>query len=418
MAGQLVALDQLVEAIRPGERVFVPGASGEPSALLERWTADPEPTRDLDLWTSAVPGINAFPIARLHPSARATGLFMQPGLRAMQAAGRYRHLPASYSGFVRLLRDELRFDTCIVQVSPPDASGRCSLGPSAEFVPLARTRSRRTLALINQRTPGFPGAPAISLSDIDLAAEVETALPTYEVGSPSAEAAAIAERVATFVEDGATVQVGLGKVPDALFGLLHDRRRLRLHSGMLSDGGLALAEAGALQSEARHLSCVWVGSSALYEQLPERTEFDIVGCEQSHDIAAIASLERFTALNAALSVDLFGQANLEQAGGRAVSGIGGAVDFATAARLSRGGLSIVAVPSTYDGGRASRIVPQLGPGLVSLTRAEIDLVVTEHGVADLRLLSVHERAEALIGVAAPAFRSDLTAAWRDIAGSL
>lgn len=417
-SGSIAALDRLVEAIQPGDRIFVPGSAGEPRALLRRLVAEPERTRDLQVWTSAIPGINSPEVDRFHPSARVTGIFMQPGLRASQSAGRYRHLPIAYSGFVRHIRDNLEVDVCLVQVSPPDASGQCSLGPAVEFTPLVRAKSRRTIAIINAKTPSLPGAATIPVADFDLAAEVDEELSSYEVGAPSSAANAIAGHIATFVQDGATLQVGLGKVPDALFGLLHDRRGLRLHSGMLADGALDLAEAGALDPAFRHVSCVWVGSSRLYERLRGRPDFDVASCDRTHDIRRIAELDGFVAVNSALSVDLHGQANLEHAEGRAVSGVGGAADFAAAARFSRGGVSIVALQSSYERNSKSRIVSRLGAGLASLSRAEVDVVVTEHGIADLRGRSVHERAEALISVAAPPFRTELTEAWAEIRAAL
>ena len=410
-----VPIAALAAAFRPGERVFLPGCAGEPVALRAEWARDPGLTRGLDIVTSAIPGVNRPAPDALHPSARMTGLFMQPGLAAAQRAGRYRHLPIGYAGFVGHLRERAAFDTCVVQVAPPGPDGLCSLGPCVEFIPLALSRSRRAVALINPAMPSVAGAPALRLDRFELAAEVETPLPTYDVGAPSPEAGAIAALVAGFVEDGAAVQVGLGKVPDLLFGLLHDRRGLRLASGMLSDGTLPLAAAGALDPGFRHATCVWIGTTTLYGRLRGLDgRFALEGCEVTHDVCRLAALDRFVAVNSALGIDLFGQANLEHAEGRAVSGVGGAADFAAAARLSRGGVSIVALPATFGREPRSRIVPRLGEGVASLPRHAVDVVVTEHGAADLRGLSVHERAEALIAIAAPPFRGDLTTAWAEI----
>lgn len=416
--GRFTTVERLAASIGPGERIYVPGSAGEPAALLDRLHADPDRTRGLEVLTSAVPGINRVALDRLHESARATGIFMQPGLRAAQAAGRYRHLPLSYSGFVRHIREAVSVDTCVVQVSAPDAAGRCSLGPAVEFTPLVRRKSRRTVALVNASTPALPGAATIPISEFDMVAEVDAPLRGYEVGAPSRAAGAIARRIAPLVEDGSALQVGLGKVPAALFSLLHDRRNLRLHSGMLADGALDLCDAGALDPGFRHVSCVWVGSPLLYERLRGRPEFDVLGCNVTHDLRRVVGLDRFIAVNSALTVDLFGQADLEHADGRSVSGVGGAADFAPAARLSRGGLSIIALPSSYERDSKSRVVPRLGAGLASLPRTSIDLVVTEHGVADLRGRCVHGRAEALIEAAAPQFRASLTDAWSTIRATL
>jgi len=200
--------------------------------------------------------------------------------------------------------------------------------------------------------------------------------------------------------------------------MLHDRRGLGLHSGMLADSALDLWDTGALDPGFRHASCVWVGSAALYKRLRGRAGPRVLGCDVTHDVQLLASFERFRAVNSALSVDLFGQANLEVADGQAVSGIGGAADFARGARLSPGGLSIVALPSSFERNTRSRIVPRLDDGIASLSRIDIDIVVTEHGAADLRGRCVHGRAEALIEVADPAFRASLADAWRDVRARL
>jgi acyl-CoA hydrolase len=409
-----VSIDVLADAIRPGESVFLPGSAGEPVALLKAFAARPEISRGLRILSSAIPGINELALDQLDPSAEVTGLFMQPSLRRAQREGRFKHLPISFYGFVKHLRDRPPLDVCVVQVAPPDAAGRCSLGPSVEFTPLVQARSGRTLALLNRNMPVIPGALSLPYEDFDLVCEVDTPLPTYEVGAPSASAQIIARHVASLVEDGSALQVGLGKVPDALFDLLHDRRGLRLQSGMLGDGALRLSRSGALDSDVPHVSCVWVGSSGLYRDLDGVEGFAVLGCDVTHDVCHLSATRRFVAVNSALSIDLFGQANLEHAGGRAVSGAGGAPDFAQAARLSHGGISIVALPASYGQEPRSRIVPRLDDGIVSLPRHAIDVVITEHGIADLRGRTVFERAEALMAIAAPVFRSGLETAWNDI----
>lgn len=409
-----VSIEALADAIRPGESLYLPGSAGEPVALMAALAARPDRSRDLRILSSAIPGINRMAPDDLHPSAQVTGLFMQPGLRRAQHEGRFRHLPITFSGFVDHLRERVAVETCVVQVAPPNAAGRCSLGAAVEFTPLVQAKAGRTLALINTNMPAIPGARSLPVDAFDLVCEVDTALPTYAVGAPSASAEIIARHVASLVEDGSALQAGLGKVPEYLFGLLHDRRGLRLQSGMLGDGAFELSRSGALDPDFAHASCVWVGSAELYARLDGLPGFAVLGCEVTHDVCRLAACDRFLAVNSALSVDLFGQANLEQAGGRAVSGVGGAPDFAAAARLSRGGISVVALPASYGEAPRSRIVPRLDEGIVSLPRYAVDVVVTEHGIADLRGRTVFERAEALMAVAAPGFRSGLETAWSDI----
>jgi acyl-CoA hydrolase len=413
-----LTLSELADSLVPGRTVFMPGSAAEPTPLLELWRSDPARTRSLRLLHSFVPGINAFDMDSLDASAVVTGLFMQPAWQRAQASGRFRHLPLSYSGFVRYIGESAPVDTCVVHVAPPDAHGHCSLGPAVEFTPLVQARSRRTVALLNPSLPAMPGSAFLPLDAFDAVAEVDCIPKGYDVGLANAQAIAIATLIAGFIDDGCTVQVGLGKVPNALFALLHDRRRLRLYSGMLSDSALDLWEAGALDPAAQPTSCVWVGSPALYPRLHGLAGVVVAGCDRTHAAATLMALPKLRAVNSALSVDLFGQANLEVAGGQAISGLGGAADFARAARSAPGGLSIVALPASYSGGTRTRIVPRLDDGIASLGRTDIDVVVTEHGAADLRGLSVHERAKALVSVAEPALRDGLLAEWAVIAARL
>jgi acyl-CoA hydrolase len=415
---KVVTLERLVSELGPGQRIYLPGSAGEPIGLVGAFLEDAERTRNLDLTTTAIPGINPLSLDRLHDTARVTGLFMQPAFKAAQRSGQFRHLPVPYSGFARHLHESPVFDTCIVHVSPPDARGLCSLGPAVEFTPIAIGRARRIVAIVNLQLPAIPGAEAVAFDRIDLAAEIDEPLRDYDAGRSNEESTRIASRIAGFVEDGATLQVGLGKVPNALFSLLHDRRGLRLHSGMLSDGVIALSAAGALDPSFPPTSCVWVGTRRLYEWLRGRDGISVLDCERTHGARALGALDRFIAVNSALSVDLFGQCNLEIAAGATVSGVGGAPDFARAARHSKGGISIIALPSSYGGGMKSRIVPRFGDEMVSLARTDVDVICTEHGAADLRGKSVHERAEALIAIAAPQHRAVLEAAWREMAGRI
>lgn len=403
----------IVRSLTPGERVFLPGSTGEVPSLTEALCADGAPA--LAITASFVPGINPSPVGRLPEGSRFANPFAI-GARGAQASFAMSHLPVSYGSFAAHLAGA-SFDTCIVHVSTPDRNGRASLGAAVEFAPLAMRAARRLVAVVNANVPAISGSPSIDLSDADLVVETDEALRQYDVGAPSAQSDAIAGHVARFVTDGSALQVGLGKVPDALLRMVRDRKRLRLHSGMLSDGTRQLADAGALDDDFRHLSCVHVGTSSYYDWLAGREGFAVVGCEISHAAATLAGLAGLVAVNSAMAVDLFGQANLETLDGRAVSGVGGAADFARGASLAPGGVSIVALPATSGKGAVSRIVPSLS-GIVSLPRQDIGVVVTEYGAADLRGLSVMERAERLIAIADPSHRGALADAWRDIAHDL
>lgn len=411
-AKRMRSLAEVVRGFSPGERVFLPGSTGESAAFTEALCATDAPP--LAITASFVPGINPVPLARLPEGSTFACMFSPAPDRTAKPRARFRHLPLSYGAFTAHLRDRLSFDACVVHVAPPDREGRCSLGVAVEFTPLAAARSRRVIALVNPQLPRLPAAAFIEMSRIDEIVECPSPPREYDVGAPTAQCNAIAAHVAAFIDDGAALQIGLGKVPDALPRLLTDRRRLRLHSGMLSDGAKALVEAGALDPDFVATSCVHIGSRAYYDWLADRPDFAVRGCDYTHDASVLAALPRLVAVNSALSVDLFGQANLEMLNGRAFSGVGGAADFARGAVLSPGGLSIVALPATSGKSDVSRIVASLS-GLCSLPRSDIDVVVTEHGAADLRDCDAIERAERLIEIAAPQHRSDLRDALGEIA---
>jgi acyl-CoA hydrolase len=400
-------------AFNRGERIFIPGGPGEPSGVIDSVLAG----EGLEIFTSSVPGVN-----RLHPEligagTRLSGLFMAPELAAAQREGTYRHVPMSYAAALKWLREGPPFDCAVVQVAPGDEAGRYSLGPAAEFTPEVLRRASRRLVVVNQNVPRLVRSASIQIRDGDLVVATDTPLVTYATGGIAGPEVAIARALAPYIEDGATLQLGLGKVPHALADALRSHRGLRLHSGMLSDGIMALAENGALDHTWEHSTTVLLGSPELYDWAQQRSDLYVRGVEFTHDLRRLAGIERFVAVNSALEVDLFGQCNLEMAGGRAVSGAGGAPDFARAAHLSPGGLSIVAMPATFGEPARSRVCARLS-GVSTLSRTDVDIVVTDAGVADLRGLSVHERAMALINVAAPSLRADLSEAWRQIARAL
>lgn len=405
------AARRILASLSAGDRVFLPGSTGEVPSLSAAISTGDGPA--LAVTTSFVPGINP-PLAGA--GRHGIGAPFALGPVGAQASGDLRHLPLSYGAFQRYL-EGAEFDAVVLQVGVPGADGRSSLGAAVEFAPTAMRKSRRLIVVLNPNVPNIPGAPSIRLADADLVVETDEALREYNVGAPSSVSDAIARHVAAFVGDGAALQIGLGKVPDALLRLLADRRGLRLQSGMLSDGARLLEDGGALDRRFAHTSCVHVGTCDYYEWLRGRKGFEVRGCEHTHSGAVLGTVPRLVALNSALSVDLFGQANLESLDGRAVSGVGGAADFARAASLSPTGISIVALPATAGKERASRIVARLD-AVVSLPRQDIDVVVTEFGAADLRGRSVMERAARLIAIADPSQHATLETAWRAIAARL
>lgn len=410
------SLEALAGAFSPGERVFLPGSGGESPGFTEALISDPAHTRGLEIVTSFLPGVNPLAIERMSEDARVLALFMQPAFQSAARLGRVEQLPVSYAGFARDLRHSWTFDTTVAHVSPPNADGLCSLGVAAEFTLLAAARSRRVVGVLNAQMPALARSPSIPIAAFALFAIENAPLPIYDPGPPDAASLKIGETIAALIPDGGIVQLGIGKTSTATAATLRGHRRLRFWSGMISDGFLDLARAGALDEGAIHLCCAALGSAGFYTELAGRDDIRVAGCDVTHDAATLAGLSSLFAVNSALEVDLFGQCNLEQAAGAMVSGAGGAPDFARAAARGQG-LSTIALPATASRGARSRIVPRLEGGLVSLARHEVDVVVTEFGAADLRGLSVEARARALIDIAEPSFREGLARAWRDATSS-
>ncbi|RKJ95135.1 acetyl-CoA hydrolase/transferase family protein [Alicycliphilus denitrificans] len=402
----------LLAHVRPGQSVYVGGGLTPATAFVEALQADMDRSRDLRITTTVPAGFpTAIDFQKLHASATVTVPQAQRAFSHALRDGRLRVLPLTFSGFSRYLEGQT-FDLGVFQAAQSPRSPSLQFGPSVEFARAAMQRCRRVAVLVNPLLPAPPLSPGIPPDRIDFISEAPQPLPSLSFSEGDPESDAIGRHLAPYIGDGSLLQMGVGKIPSAIARQLRGHRRLRIHSGLVSDTTMLLAQCGALDEGAVHRTTFAAGTARLYDWIRTDASLRYVGCDEILDGHALASIERLVAINGALEVDLFGQCNLEHASGRAISGAGGAPDFARAAHLSPGGLSVVALKSTIDGGARSRIVPSIGPGsIVSIARTDVDLVVTEHGIADLRGADLHERAKALIGIAAPAFREELERAW-------
>jgi 4-hydroxybutyrate CoA-transferase len=287
------------------------------------------------------------------------------------------------------------------------------------FVPAVLPRAKVVVAEVNHAMPRPAASCAIPYARLDYVIPTERPLLALPA-APTEETRQIARHVASLIEDGDTIQIGIGKLPAAILDALGDRRDLGLHGGLVADQVADLHEAGVItgarksQDRGRMVCTAAIGTERVYHWAAGCPELEFAPVSYTHDVRVLARLDNFVAINSVLSVDLSGQANAEMLDGRQVSGTGGLMDFVRGARLSAGGRSILALPATAAGGTVSRIVPHLGAGeVVSCPRADADLVVTEHGIARLRGASLEERARALIGIAAPGFREPLEKQWTD-----
>lgn len=401
------ALQLLASQARDGGgRVFVPCGAGEPLALLAALRAEPELAAGLTFVSAFLPGVNRADWAGLHPQARAEGSFVSADWRASFEAGRFSFRPLTYfQTFGWLAATPL--DAALLHVSPPDADGMCSLGVASDLSPAVLARPVLKVAQVNPSMPATNG-PKVALEAFDVVVEAEHPLVEYDAGTLDPAFDAIARIIAELTPERARVQFGLGKAGVAALAGLAGRKGLRIHSGMVTDPLLAALDSGAVEEAVCGLA---LGTRALYDRCAEDGRIRFEPASFTHDIRTLAATPRLVAVNSALEVDLFGQANAEFMDGRQISGVGGLTDFLRGARLSPGGVPIVALNATARGGSISRIVPRLAPGAVSVPRADMGVVVTEHGAADLRGLDLDGRAQALIGVAAPAHRDGLSDAW-------
>ncbi len=331
--------------------------------------------------------------------------------RQLARAGVLDIVPSHYSHLPGLIRERtLRADVVLVQVSSPDEHGRYSLGLVHEYIPAALDRARVIIAEVNPGVPWTHGSRHLTGDDIDLLVDATHAPISLERSAPGAAEQAIASHIAGWIEDGATLQMGIGNLPEAVVAALSDRRDLGLHSGAIGDGIAALAEAGVLTNARKTIDTgigiagILMGSERLRRWAHRNPRLQLRETSYTHHPEVLASIDKLTAINSAIEVDLTGQVNAEVAAGVYVGAVGGAVDFLRGAARSRGGLPIVALPATAKG--ASRIVAQLS-GPVSTPRSDAGLIVTEHGVADLRGKTLSQRVRRMLDVAAPEHRADL-----------
>jgi 4-hydroxybutyrate CoA-transferase len=419
---RIVSAAEAVSGIRSHEQVYVHCAAATPSVLLDALVARaPELTAVgmVHLHTEG-PGPHLAPEMSEHFRHRA--LFVGPNARRAINEGRADYIPVFLSDVPRLFESgELSLDAVLVNATPPDRHGFCSLGVSAEAMHAAIRAARTVIVQFNRSMPRTLGESFIHVDDIDLAVEVD--VPPYEhlPQVPSEVEQRIGQHVATLVADGATIQLGIGAIPAATAAALRDHRDLGVHTEMFTDTVMDLVEAGVVtgnrkeRNRGKIVTAFLMGSRRLYEFVDDNPMIEMRSVDFTNDTHVIRSFSRMTAINSAIEVDLTGQVVADSIGSRVYSGVGGQMDFIRGAALAPEGRAIIALPSTAGDGSISRIVPALATGAgVVTTRAHVRTVVTEWGVAELFGRSIRERAAALIAIAHPDHRDRLRAEARRI----
>lgn len=331
--------------------------------------------------------------------------------RALAKAGVLDILPENYSSLPQLLSaGPLRADVVFLRVSPPDEQGRYSLGMAREYVLAPLRAARAIIAEVSPSTPWTYGGPYLHESDFALLIDTDSDDPGADAAAPGPIETAIGRNVASVVPDGATLQTGIGSIPDAVLAALGNHRDLGLHSGSLGEGIVTLAESGALTNTRKGIDAgltvggVLMGGPRLRSFAHRNEQLELRGTEYTHDVRLLAGLNRFTAINSAIEVDLTGQINTEMAGGGYIGAIGGVNDFLRGAQASQDGTPVIALPSMARD--HSRIVAALS-GPATVPRSCSCVIVTEHGVADLRGLTLSQRVDKMIGIAHPGQRDAL-----------
>ena len=405
-----------IAALPARGRVAIGANAGEPRVLVAALAAAAGRFSGLEIVQVLSFGSEALVAPECRGHLRVNALFIGPSVRTAVDAGDADFTPVFLSEVPALFRPGgvLPLDAALIQVSPPDAHGWCSMGVTVDVMRAAVDHAPLVIAELNPRMPRTQGASAIHLSRIDRVVSVDHLLPTLPSEAADPIRTAIARHVAELIEDGATVQAGIGSVPDAVLALLGDRRDLGFHTELLSDGMMRLIESGVATGARKALwpgkavTSFVLGSEALYRWCDDNPAIEMQPSDVTNDPAVIAQHPGFVAINSALSIDLSGQVNADSIGTQFYSGIGGQVDFLRGAARARGGRPVVCLPSTARGGTMSRIVPTLAPGAgVVTSRGDVHHVVTEWGRVDLHGLPVRKRARALIGIADPSFRDTL-----------
>lgn len=432
--------EEAVRVVESGHRVFVHGACATPTPLIEALVARGDELRNVEIVHLHTYGPTPYTDERWTGHFRLRALFVGENVREAANAGRAAYTPIFLSDIPPLFEPDaqLAIDVALVQVTPPDPHGYCSLGPSVDVTRAAVDHARYVVALVNPRMPRTHGDSFVHISEIDYAVEWDAPIYEVERKAPNPTQLRIGRHVAELVENGATLQLGIGAIPDAVLMALDGHQNLGVHTEMFSDGVLDLVDKGVItgaakaRDEGKIVSSFVVGTRRLLDFIDDNPMVKLCPSDYTNNTHVIRQFDHMVAINSAVQIDLTGQVCAESIGTTLYSGVGGQMDFMRGAALARRGRPIIALPATarapHNGvhdllpgelapvdGQVSRIVPVLAQGAaVTTSRAHVHYVVTEYGIAALHGRDLVERARALIAIAAPAFREELERAAHDL----
>ncbi len=411
---KIVSAAEAAASVRSGNRVFLQGAAMTPNTLINTICERYRELDDVEIISIHTEGEVKYALAPYNKSFKINSCFVGGNVRNAVNTNKGDYIPIFLSEIHYLFRRNiLPLDIAIIQVSPPDRHGYCSLGVSVDVALPAVETAKKVIAQINPQVPRTHGDGIIHQSKIDLAIEVDEPIHTAPINEISEIEFEIGKHVAGLIEDGATLQLGIGNIPNAVLNNLDTHQRLGIHTEMFSDGLLPLVEKGVVTGEEKKIktgkivTCFAAGTENLYHFVNDNPLVHFKEAAYTNNTALIASNPKVTAINSAIEIDLTGQICADSIGLRHFSGVGGQMDFIRGAAISKGGKPIFAISSTTAKG-VSKITPTLKTGAgVTSTRAHVHYVVTEYGVVNLFGKNLYQRAQALISIAHPEHREDL-----------
>ncbi|PHS50971.1 MAG: 4-hydroxybutyrate CoA-transferase [Lutibacter sp.] len=406
-----VTAEEAVTIIKSNDRVYIQAAAAVPQELINAMTDRHEELRNVEVCHLHIEGDAPYADPKYKDSFHVNSLFIGHNVRHTLKAGNGSYTPVFLSEVPLLFkRNILPVDVAFIQVSPPDRHGYCSLGVSVEAMLAAIDNAKHVIALINVQMPRVHGEGIIHISELDTFVEINRPLPEFILPTPNEIENKIGDHIAELIDDRSTLQMGIGSIPNAVLSRLYNHKDLGLHTEMFSDGVIDLILKDIINcnykgiNSGRALTTFLMGSKKLYDYVDDNPFIEMRSCDYVNDVVNIRKNPKMVAINSAIQVDLSGQVCADSIGTRMYSGVGGQMDFIRGASLSEGGKAIIAMPSITSKG-ISRIVPFLNPGAgVVTTRAHVQYIVTEYGVANLYGKTIKQRVAELVNIAHPDHR--------------
>jgi acetyl-CoA hydrolase len=421
---KVTTAEEAISHVKSGDRIFLTGNCSVPKVLMDALVERGPELENVEICHALTIGSSDYVSPEMEGHIRANSLFIGPNVRKAVQEGRADFTPVLLSEFTLLFsQGYLPLDVAFVHLSPPDEHGFCSYGIETGLTKTPAESAELIIAEVNPNMPRCHGDSFIHVSRIDHIVPVEYDLMELHMseGGTTDLHTRIAENIAELIPDGATMQMGIGAIPDAVLQFLYDKRDLGIHTELFSDSVIDLVEAGVVSNVNKTLhpgkitAGFMLGTKRLYEWVDDNPIIELHRTEYVNDPFVIAQNDRQVAINSAIEIDLTGQVCADSIGPKLYSGVGGQLDFIYGAARSEGGVPVIALPSTAKGDEISRIVPMLKPGAgVVTTRNHVHYVATEYGIADLYGKTIRERAQALINVAHPKFHDELTRAAKEL----